>query len=198
MEILQSGGGSSIYLNHKSGKKCFFRGKDEICEFDYMQIDPATIKTGWGYYDKAKESFVEVWDKEAGSITERPGEQYRKGFSMWVKVDSEEEPLLWQRFSAGEFASFKQIVGLFWFQHEAEKPKLPVVKLRRDKDGQEDVREEPNWGNGVNIAQFDFVHFSDRDPAFVIPADTSESNNAAEEPAEQKEEKVITKEEIPF
>ena len=44
-----------------------------------MQIDPATIKTGWGYYDKAKESFVEVWDKKQ-IYYRRLGEQYEKVF----------------------------------------------------------------------------------------------------------------------
>lgn len=183
MEILHDSV-NSMFIAHKAKEKCFWNGED-ILEFNYMILDPDTIKTGWGIYNQNGYEFK--WDAVLGQKTPQPADGWKRAFSVWVYVDSHDKPLLWERFTYGEFESFKSLLKGFWYGKDENAPKLPCFKYLES--------EELKVGMGTTaIPRFEFVDWKDRPEKFVLPAHISGDDSA---PAEVvKEEKTF--DDIPF
>tara|TARA_R110000744_G_scaffold3147_3_gene12201 strand:+ start:643 stop:1254 length:612 start_codon:yes stop_codon:yes gene_type:complete len=162
MEILESGNNS--YLSHKvaekDGHKGFWLGETP-CKFSAIQVDFNTLKTGWGFYDG---QYNYSWDEVVGAKTPRPSDQHKRAFYLWVMVDGiDDKPLLWNRFTFGEFESLKIMLKQGWNEWQKDKSKLPTYKYT----GSEDIK----VGMGsTSIAQFDFIGCRPRKDTFVIPS----------------------------
>jgi hypothetical protein len=170
----------SSYIKHHFQEKCWYRG-DERIDVNYFMIDTDTIKIGWGKYSAA-EGYSYLFQKDLFTPIERPDEEYKKAFSVWVlpkyvegNQNITQSVSLWQRHSFGEFKGFQEMGSSFYT--ESQKPenkgKLPVVKWT----GSESI----NIGKGsTSIPHFEFAGFKDRPAEFVIPSigyDTSPSEN---------------------
>jgi len=144
-------------------------------------VDTDTIQIGWGRYDTSS-GYDYVWQKDLFTPIERPNEEYKKAFSVWVLPKYVEgnqnitQPVsLWQRHSFGEFKGFQEMGSSFYAESQKpeNKDKLPVVKWT----GSESI----NIGKGsTSIPHFEFAGFKDRPAEFVIPRigyDTSPSEN---------------------
>ena len=160
MEILESGNNS--YLSHKvaekDGHKGFWLG-DTPCKFTAMQVDFDTLKTGWGYYNG---TYNYEWDDVVGAKTPKPTEEHKRAFYLWVMVDGFNNPLLWNRFTFGEFESLKILLKLGWSEWQKDKSKLPTYKYIGSKDL------KVGMGN-TSVAQFEFMGCRPRKETFVIP-----------------------------
>lgn len=161
MEILESGNNS--YLSHKvaekDGHKGFWLGETP-CKFTAMQVDFSTLKTGWGFYDG---QYNYSWDDVVGAKSTKPSEQHKRAFYLWVMVDGYDNPLLWNRFTYGEFESLKILLKAGWSEWQKDKTKLPTYKYT----GSEEVK----VGMGSSsIAQFEFISCRPRNENFIIPS----------------------------
>jgi hypothetical protein len=75
----------------------------------------------------------------------------------------DDKPLLWNRFTFGEFESLKIMLKQGWNEWQKDKSKLPTYKYT----GSEDIK----VGMGsTSIAQFDFIGCRPRKDTFVIPS----------------------------
>tara|TARA_R100000234_G_scaffold11663_1_gene6507 strand:- start:1266 stop:1901 length:636 start_codon:yes stop_codon:yes gene_type:complete len=163
------------YLKHHFQEKCWYRGKERI-DANYFMIDPATILLGYGRYETGS-GYHYVWQKDLFTPVDRPSDEYKKAFSVWVLPkyvegsNNIEHPVsLWQRHSFGEYKGFQEMGASFYA--ESQKPenegKLPVVKYT----GSESI----SIGKGAtSIPHFEFVGMKDRPAEFVIPDWYSES-----------------------
>mgnify|MGYP000866874392 CR=1 FL=1 len=186
MEILYDST-ESIYLAHKTKDKCFFTGND-IMEFKYMYLDPDTIKTGWGMYDTNGYNFK--WDDTVGQKSPQPADGWKRAFSVWVYVDGNpEKPLLWERFTYGEFEAFKQLLRGFWNAKDAHAPNLPQFKYIKS------VEHKVGLGTTA-IPEFEFVEFKPRPEKFQIPVWANETDELVE--TVQENPVVDNPDEIPF
>ena len=197
MEILQESD-NSIYLKFISRDKQF-KLADEECKFKYMQLDLATLQTGWGRYEGGYEF---VWDTVVGAKTERPaGEKWNRAFSIWVMVDGvEDRPLLWQRNSVNEYQTVLEILKGCVLQWQKHKPLLPCFAFT----GVETVKGKMN---DFNRSKFEFKDWTPRKDTFVIPTLEAESNDDWTNPnaglsdlVDQQAAKSsdITEEDLPF
>ena len=163
------------YLKHHFQEKCWYRGKERI-DANYFMIDPATMLMGYGHYETGS-GYHYVWQKDLFTPVDRPSDEYKKAFSVWVLPkyvegsNNIEHPVsLWQRHSFGEYKGFQEMGASFYA--ESQKPenegKLPVVKYT----GSESI----SIGKGAtSIPHFEFVGMKDRPAEFVIPDWYSES-----------------------
>ena len=163
------------YLKHHYQEKCWYRGKETI-DVNYFMVDVATMLMGWGLYQTGS-GFDYKWQKDLYTPIEKPSEEHKKAFSVWVLpkfVDGDENvthpPCLWQRHSFGELKGFQEMGASFFAESQKpeNKDKLPVVKWT----GSESI----SIGQGQTaIPHFEFVGFKDRPKDFVIPNLYSES-----------------------
>ena len=163
------------YLKHHFQEKCWYRGKEKI-DVNYFMVDPATILMGFGMYDPSS-GYDYKWQNDLFTSINRPSEEYKKAFSVWVlpkyvegSKNVEHPVSLWQRHSFGEYKGFQEMGASFYA--ETQKPenegKLPVVKYT----GSESI----SIGKGsTSIPHFEFVGMRDRPNEFVIPDWYSES-----------------------
>ena len=169
------------YLKHHFQEKCWYRGKEKI-DINYFMVDPATILMGFGMYDPSS-GYDYKWQNDLFTSINRPSEEYKKAFSVWVlpkyvegATNIEHPVSLWQRHSFGEYKGFQEMGASFYA--ESQKPenanKLPVVKYT----GSESI----SIGKGAtSIPHFEFVGMKDRPAEFVIPDWYSESPSDANE-----------------
>ncbi len=163
------------YLKHHFQEKCWYRGKERI-DANYFMIDPATILLGYGRYETGS-GYDYVWQKDLFTPVDRPSDEYKKAFSVWVLPkyvegsNNIEHPVsLWQRHSFGEYKGFQEMGASFYAvtQKPENEGKLPVVKYT----GSESI----SIGKGsTSIPHFEFVGMKDRPAEFVIPDWYSES-----------------------
>lgn len=203
MEILESGNNS--YLAHKvaekDGHKGFWLG-DTPCKFSAIQVDFSTLKTGWGHYDG---QYNYLWDDVVGAKTPKPSEEHKRAFYLWVMVDGiDDKPLLWNRFTFGEFESLKIMLKLGWNEWQRDKSKLPTYKYIGSEDSKVGM-------GSTSIAQFEFMGCRPRKDTFVIPTwDTdplisdgevsipSDRERLSKLVDEAEKENGLTSEDIPF
>ena len=199
----------SVYISHKAATKSWYKNKEEL-DVNYLMIDSATMKFGWGKYDPA-EGYSYVWQKDLFTPIDRPSDDHKKAFSVWVLpkyVDGdkniEHAPCLWQRHSFGEYSGFQQMGASFY--EESQKPenqnKLPVVKWVGS--------EALSIGMGTTaIPKFELAAFKERPDNFIIPSwygteeETSVSpvspkDASSSDVSDTKETPVSFNDEIPF
>ena len=105
--------GSQMYLAFKTQQQQWYVNGETPIEFTYMQVDPASFKSGWGKYTPVS-GYEYVWDNKFGVMDTRPDEDFRRAFSAWVMPQGTASPLLWQRFTYAESTAFNQLLGTFW------------------------------------------------------------------------------------
>jgi len=196
MEILQESD-NSIYLKFISKEKTF-KLADEACKFKYMQLDLDTLQTGWGRYNDGYEwSFCDT----VGSLGKKPeGDGWKAAFSIWVMVDGvEDRPLLWQRPTANEFETIKEMLRACK-QWTEQKPNLPTFRLLEPKVMQGKFGE-------FHRASFEFVDWKPRKDTFVIPTFDAPNDDDWVSPNAGLSDKVdeqvaksgdITEDDLPF
>ena len=89
-----------VYLAFKTSHQQFFANGETPVEFQYLQLDPSTFKSGWGRYTKA-EGFEYSWDDKFGVVAPKPADDYKRAFSAWVFPQGAQHAYLWQRFTYG-------------------------------------------------------------------------------------------------
>ena len=185
MEIFETTSGKSRYICHKAKEQHkWWSGEDNI-DFKYMLIDLDTVKTGIGKYS-VQQGYEYKWATPVGSKLVKPDEQWKNAFSVWTFVDTENEPLLWNRHSFGEYQGFVDMLRQCWKDKTANEGKVACFQYIKSID--------LDVGMGTSKPVFEFVAFKDRPEKFVVPAWDNE--DAAEKPAETTPEKTL--DEIPF
>ena len=165
--------GSQMYLAFKTQQQQWYVNGETPIEFTYMQVDPASFKSGWGKYTPVS-GYEYVWDNKFGVMDTRPDEDFRRAFSAWVMPQGTASPLLWQRFTYAESTAFNQLLGTFWNAKETAGQNLPVVKYEGSK--------EITIGMGKSSEiTFSFAKFAPRADGFVVPSWYYEDTNANEE-----------------
>ena len=197
MDILGSNtSGGNSFLKFKSNEGEWWINNESCVDFNYMQIDTDTIKSGWGIYTP-QNGYDHVWDERLGLKCPQPESvgdlKWKRAFSVWLFLDGWDVPVLWQSHSFGELKSFNNLLPLFWNQlNTAQKGNLPTVKFT----GHETYK--VGKGTTSNI-KFDFVDFKPRKPEFVVPDwAIDDEPEAIVEMQATEQRKNITNEDIPF
>ena len=206
MDILggmsSSNEGQQVYLAFKTMQQQFFANGETPVEFQYLQLDPATFKSGWGRYTKA-DGFEYHWDDKFGVVSPKPEDDYKRAFSAWVFPQGAQHAYLWQRFTYAESSAFNNILGSFWNQMDSSSANLPVVKYEGSKPIQ------VGMGNSSELS-FSFAKFAPRSAEFVIPQwyidqeapvdDTFKDPNAglADKVQEMIDKNELSDDDIPF
>lgn len=197
-----SGESQQVYLAFKTMQQKFFANGETPVEFQYLQLDPATFKSGWGRYTKA-EGFEYHWDDKFGVVSSKPAEDFKRAFSAWVFPQGAQHAYLWQRFTYAETSAFNSLLATFWNQMDTSSDSLPVVKFEGSKPIQ------VGMGNSSELT-FSFAKFAPRSDGFVIPSwytdqeapveDTFKSPNdgLSDKVAEMVSQNELTDDDIPF
>lgn len=191
----------SPYMKHHFQEKTFYRGKEAI-DVSHFMIDPATMLMGFGKYDTVN-GYSYVWGKDLFSKVDKPDEDYKKAFSVWVlpkyingNQNITHPPSLWQRNSYGEYTAFQQIGNLIWEGLKENEGKLPIVKWIKS--------ESISIGMGsTSIPKFELSGWQQRPESFVIPTwHTSEDDSSSQSPNTLTEttssDSISLNDEIPF
>ena len=191
-----------VYLAFKASHQQFFANGETPVDFQYLQLDPATFKSGWGRYTKVS-GFEYVWDDKFTVVSPKPADDYKRAFSAWVFPQGAQHAYLWQRFSYAESTAFNNILNGFWNQMDASSDSLPVVKFEGSKPIQVGA------GNTSELS-FSFAKFAPRSDGFVIPQwyldqeapveDTFKSPNdgLSDKVAEMVSQNELSDDDIPF
>jgi len=192
--------GQQVYLAFKTADQQFFvNGKTPI-DFKYLQLDPATFKSGWGRYAG---EYQYVWDDNFGKASTKPGDDCKRAFSCCVMPHGHEHALIWSRFTFAESSAFNKILSSFWNQMDASSDSLPVVEYKGSKEIQVGI------GRSSELT-FEFSKFTPRFDNFVIPSfygkedeeveDTFKSPNdgLAEKVQEMVDKNELSDDDIPF
>ena len=196
VEMPKKEGGTSIYLSHHANmKKWYLGGRDgaEI-KLEYIQLDPATLATGWGKYNSAEKSYTYIYDKVMGAMEENLSEndpEFKRAFSCYVMVHGYPEPVVWRRNSYGELKGWEQMLGTYWDKkNDAVQGQLPTFKYT----GSEQHKDYP-----TSIPQFEFVAFKDRWEGYNVPQwYLSEIGSDAQPIGNVEIKKTVTTDDIPF
>jgi len=176
-----------VYLAFKTADQKFYVNGETPVEFQYMQLDPATFRSGWGAYKNGGYNFQ--WDKKFGVVDDKPEDDYKRAFSAWVLPQGHAHPLLWQRFTYAESMAFNNILGTFWNQKDANVGLLPVVKYLGSKAIQ--------VGAGkTSDLSFEFAKFSNRSEEFILPA--WHENDGTTGNSDNSGSSGVSEEDIPF
>ena len=205
MDILGGMSNSSdsqqVYLAFKTADQQFFvNGKTPI-EFKYLQLDPATFKSGWGRYAG---EYQYQWDSKFGQASPKPAEDWKRAFSCVVMPYGHDHALIWSRFTFAESSAFNKILSSFWNQMDANSDSLPVVEYKGSKEIQVGI------GRSSEL-DFKFSKFAPRFDGFEIPpfydndGDTSvddgfksPNEGLADKVAEMVNQNELTDDDIPF
>ena len=90
-----NGESQQVYLAFKTSHQQFFANGETPVEFQYLQLDPATFKSGWGRYTRA-DGFEYQWDEKFGVVSSKPAEDFKRAFSAWVFPQGAQHAYLWQ------------------------------------------------------------------------------------------------------
>ena len=174
MNILETMNDStqSIYLGYRGREECWYVGKEETIDIEYMQLDWTTLATGWGRWHENEYQYS--WDDAPGVTSKMPSianwdERYKRAFSCWVMVHGYEAPLLYRRFYSGESKGFQGMLDMFWNERNNNGSQLPTFKStgkRIDKNKNEKTGKE--WT--LIVPTWDFVKFADRWENFELPS----------------------------
>jgi hypothetical protein len=192
--------GQQVYLAFKTADQQFFvNGKTPI-DFKYLQLDPATFRSGWGRYNG---EYQYVWDEKFGNANDKPGDDWKRAFSCCVMPHGHDHALIWSRYTFAESSAFNKILSSFWNQMDANSDSLPVVEYKGSKEIQVGV------GRSSELT-FEFSKFAPRFANFEIPAhygkedeeveDTFKSPNdgLAEKVQEMVDKNELSDDDIPF
>jgi len=196
-----NGDSKDYYLAFKTADQQFFvNGKTPI-EFKYLQLDPATFKSGWGRYAG---EYQYQWDSKFGQASPKPSEDWKRAFSCVVMPYGHEHALIWSRFTYAESSAFNKILTGFWNQMDANSGSLPVVEYLGSKEIQVGI------GRSSEL-DFKFSKFAPRFDGFEIPpfydndGDTLEydgfkspNEGLADKVAEMVSQNELTDDDIPF
>ena len=175
MDILGGMSNSSeskqVYLAFKTADQQFFVNGQTPIDFKYLQLDPATFKSGWGRYAG---EYQYVWDDKFGNASEKPADDWKRAFSCCVMPHGHDHALIWSRFTFAESSAFNKILSSFWNQMDANSNSLPVVEYKGSKEIQVGI------GRSSELS-FEFSKFAPRFDNFVIPAFYDKENEPVED-----------------
>ncbi len=155
-----SGDSKDYYLAFITKEQTFkLNGKTPI-EFKYLQLDPATFKSGWGRYNGEYEY---QWDAKFGVAEPRPADDWKRAFSCVVMPYGHDNALIWSRYTYAESTAFNKILSSFWNQMDANSDSLPVVEFVGSKEIQVGI------GRSSEL-DFKFSKFAPRFDNFEIPS----------------------------
>ena len=168
---MTGGGSGNGYLNWKHKDKAFWINSDEIVDFEYMVLDPASIKTGWGIY--ANGAFDEKWDAKAGIQDTQPADigdfKWKRAFSCKVQLSGWDKPVIWKSHAFGNVLAFDLITDCYMNQDAPAAGLLPCVKSLKLADGKAafDVTQSGN----SSWPTFEFAKFVERPKEFDTEVD---------------------------
>jgi hypothetical protein len=148
-----------VYLAFKTAQQKFFVNGETEIEFKYLQLDPATFKSGWGRYAG---EYQYQWDAKFGVAEPKPADDWKRAFSCCVMPHGHDHALIWSRFTFAESSAFNKILSSFWNQMDASSDSLPVVEYKGSKEIQ------VGMGRSSELS-FEFTKFAPRFDNFVIP-----------------------------
>ena len=180
--------GQQVYLAFKTAEQKFFVNGETPIEFQYLQLDPATFRSGWGAY-RAATGFDFHWDDKFGVLNDKPDDDYKRAFSAWVLPQGHPHPLLWQRFTYAESSAFNSILGTFWNEKDAHPNQMPVVKYVGSKAIQ------VGMGKSSELT-FEFAKFAERANEFILPAWAD--NDGTIKKDQDTGNSSVSEEDIPF
>ena len=154
-----NGDSKDYYLAFKTADQQFFvNGKTPI-DVKYLQLDPATFKSGWGRYAG---EYQYQWDAKVGVAEPKPADDWKRAFSCVVMPYGHDHALIWSRFTYAESSAFNKILSSFWNQMDANSDSLPVVEYLGSKEIQVGI------GRSSEL-DFKYSKFAPRFANFDIP-----------------------------
>lgn len=104
---LSSGGGN--YIRFSPSINAWQLGKDEI-SLSKIAFDLDSIKTGWGLMAEGQAPQW-VWDDSIGKRTVKPGDDYKRGFSVRVWLGNERGWAEWSSTGTGPCIGFEALAA---------------------------------------------------------------------------------------
>ena len=196
-----NGDSKDYYLAFKTADQKFFVNSKTPIDFKYLQLDPATFKSGWGRYAG---EYQYQWDSKFGQAAPKPAEDWKRAFSCVVMPYGHDHALIWSRFTYAESSAFNKILTGFWNQMDANSDSLPVVEYLGSKEIQVGI------GRSSEL-DFKFSKFAPRFDGFEIPpfydndgdasvddGFKSPNDGLADKVAEMVSQNELTDDDIPF
>ncbi len=190
-----------VYLAFKTAQQKFFLNGDTEIELKFLQLDPATFKSGWGRYAG---EYQYQWDAKFGVAEPKPADDWKRAFSCVVMPYGHDHALIWSRFTYAESSAFNKILTGFWNQMDANSNSLPVVEYLGSKEIQVGI------GRSSEL-DFKFSKFAPRFDGFEIPpfydnddgatvddGFKSPNDGLADKVAEMVSQNELTDDDIPF
>ena len=168
-----------IKLDYQTGN---WVSNGENLDVNFMMVDFSTIKMGWIWYENATKTYHEVWQPDLYTQIPKPGENYKRGFSVlvlpiYIEGDKniKHPPMLWKRNSYAEYSGFMEMGKCFFDQIQNNDNLLPVVSVL---ESQEIV-----YSSGFKAykPQFQMAKWQPRPDNFVVPLEIDIKEHGAED-----------------
>lgn len=101
-----SGGGGGAYIRFMPSANSWMLGKDEIT-LKKVYFDLDTVKAGWGLMAEGQAPQW-VWDEALGKPAVKPGDDYRRGFSVKVYLGPDKGWAEWSSTGTGPCMGFDE------------------------------------------------------------------------------------------
>ena len=149
---LGSGGGGS-YIRFSPSVNAWTLGGEEI-QLKTVLFDMDSIKTGWCLLEAGSPPQWQ-WDEVIGRRSPKPGDEYKRGFSVRMWLGPDRGWTEWSANGTGSCLGFENLAGAAMPQKEDNEGKVLATKYAGAK------AEKIGRGN-TRVPQFDIVGWVDR------------------------------------
>lgn len=120
-----SGGGGGAYVRFMPSANAWVLGKDEI-QLKKVLFDFDTLKTGWGMMAEGQAPSW-VWDESIGKRSARPGDDYKRGFSIMCFFGPGKGWAEWSSTGTGPCMGFEALAAEAMPQHKENAGKVAAA-----------------------------------------------------------------------
>lgn len=163
---LSSGSGS--YIRFSPSINAWQLGKDEI-DLKKIVFDLDTIKTGWGLMAEGQAPQW-VWDASIGARTVKPGDEFKRGFSVRVWLGPDRGWAEWSSTGTGPCMGFEALAAVAMAQKDDNPGKVVACAYKGS------TAQKVGKGN-TRVPNFEVIGWIDK------PADDADEDEA---PAQQR------------
>ena len=128
-----SGGGGGAYVRFMPSANAWVLGKDEI-QLKKVLFDFDTLKTGWGMMAEGQAPSW-VWDESLGKRGARPGDEYKRGFSIMCYFGPQKGWAEWSSTGTGPCMGFEALAGEAMPQHKDNAGKVVAASYEGSRPG---------------------------------------------------------------
>jgi hypothetical protein len=162
------GGGSGSYIRFSPSVNAWTIGGEEI-QLQKVIFDMDSIRTGWGLLEAGSPPQW-VWDEAIGRRGAKPGDDYKRGFSVRMWLGPDRGWTEWSSNGTGPCLGFEALAGAAMPQKAENEGKVLVAKYAGSKA-------EKIGKGSTRVPNFEIVGWVDR------PADDGDEDEAPAQPA---------------